>query len=261
MSRNLSDTIVSQSRLKRCCDSFFRDDYASFSHFFMKLFFAAPESGLPSLLTALPSHASALHFLTKLVFAAPTSGLPSLLIALLSQVAWAIADPTAKHMIKAAKIIRFTFPSICTTDTQEKIMVTAMGIRPLGPGSPKFNSLNKTHWCDEINHSDPLEASGSAFDITIEADLLLCGAARQQITHLAEQLHVSRNFGWCGRLGLFRFFQLVDATNGHEQHESNDHEVHRYSQKLTVTEDCSLLFRVRIGETQLHLCRQRRIRI
>src|ERR1700686_372890 len=108
MSRNVSDTIVSQSRLKRCCDSFFRDDYASFSHFVMKLFFAAPESGLPSLLTALPSHASFLHLLTKLVFAAPASALPSLLIALLSHVACAIAEPTAKDMIRAARIIRFT---------------------------------------------------------------------------------------------------------------------------------------------------------
>jgi len=43
----------------------------------MKLFFAAPESGLPSLLTALVAHASTLHFFMKLVFAAPVSGLPS----------------------------------------------------------------------------------------------------------------------------------------------------------------------------------------
>src|ERR1039457_636693 len=108
MSRNLSDTIVSQSRFKRCSDSFFRDDYASFSHFAMKLFFAAPESGLPALLTALPSHASFLHLFTKLVFAAPASALPSLLTALVSQVACAIAEPTAKDMMKAARIIRFT---------------------------------------------------------------------------------------------------------------------------------------------------------
>jgi hypothetical protein len=49
-----------------------------------------------------------LHLFTKLVFAAPASGLPSLLIALLSHVACAIADPTANDMIKAARIIRFT---------------------------------------------------------------------------------------------------------------------------------------------------------
>src|SRR5450759_5719499 len=108
MSRNLSDTTVSQWGLKRCSDSFFRDGYASFSHFVMKLFFAAPESGFPSLLTALPSHASFLHLVTKLFFAAPASAVPSLLTALVSQVACAIAGPTAKDMIKAAKSIRFT---------------------------------------------------------------------------------------------------------------------------------------------------------
>src|ERR1700675_552540 len=113
MSRNLSDTIVSQSRLKRGCDSFFRDDYASFSHFVIKLFFAAPESGLPSLLNALPSQASFLHLFTKLFFAAPVSGLLSLLIALLSQVACAIAEPAAKAKIKAARIVRFNLRSIC----------------------------------------------------------------------------------------------------------------------------------------------------
>jgi hypothetical protein len=42
-------------------------------HFFTKLVFAAPESGLPSLPTALSSQ----HLFKKLVFAAPASGLPS----------------------------------------------------------------------------------------------------------------------------------------------------------------------------------------
>jgi hypothetical protein len=108
MSLNLSDTIVSLSHFKRCSGGFFRDGYASFSHFAMKLFFAAPESALPSLLTALPSHASFLHLFTKLVFAAPASALPSLVTAFVSQVACAIAEPTAKVMIKAARMIRFT---------------------------------------------------------------------------------------------------------------------------------------------------------
>jgi len=45
----------------------------------MKLFLAAPRSGLPSALTALLSQASCLHFLTKLVLAAPWSGFPSAL--------------------------------------------------------------------------------------------------------------------------------------------------------------------------------------
>ncbi len=43
----------------------------------MKLFFAAPLSGLPSLLTALGSQTSFLHFFTTLVLAGPLSGLPS----------------------------------------------------------------------------------------------------------------------------------------------------------------------------------------
>ena len=42
--------------------------YASVWHFFMKLFFAAPLNGLPSLLTAFGSHASFLHFVTNAVF-------------------------------------------------------------------------------------------------------------------------------------------------------------------------------------------------
>jgi hypothetical protein len=48
----------------------------------MELAFAAPESGLPSLLTAMSSQ----HFLMELVRAAPESALPSLLTALLAHV-------------------------------------------------------------------------------------------------------------------------------------------------------------------------------
>src|SRR6266566_5849495 len=55
----------------------------------MELAFAAPDSGLPSLPTALSSQ----HFLMELVRAAPASGLPSLLIAFVAQLSWAIADP------------------------------------------------------------------------------------------------------------------------------------------------------------------------
>src|SRR3979411_312503 len=44
---------------------------APFSHFFMKLVFAAPESGLPSWLTALVAQVSAMHFLMDAVLAAP----------------------------------------------------------------------------------------------------------------------------------------------------------------------------------------------
>jgi hypothetical protein len=69
----------------------------------MKLFLAAPDSGLPSALTALGAHVSAMHFFMNEVLAAPASGLPSLLMALLSQVSCAIAEPAAKVAIIAAK--------------------------------------------------------------------------------------------------------------------------------------------------------------
>src|SRR5262245_43484146 len=78
----------------------------------MKLVFAAPESGLPSLLTAFDSHASSLHFLMKLVLAAPASGLPSLLTALLAHDC-AIAAPIEKEVIRRATKIRFIITSIC----------------------------------------------------------------------------------------------------------------------------------------------------
>src|SRR5262245_3515924 len=78
----------------------------------MKLVFAAPESGLPSLLTAFDSHASSLHFLMKLVLAAPVRGLPSLLTALVAQDC-ASAVPTEKEVIRRATKMRFIVTSIC----------------------------------------------------------------------------------------------------------------------------------------------------
>src|SRR5258708_3037418 len=78
---------------------------APFSHFFMKLVFAAPESGLPSWLTALVAQVSAMHFLMDAVLAAPASGLPSLPTALLSQVSCARAAPPANATTNAANII------------------------------------------------------------------------------------------------------------------------------------------------------------
>ncbi len=73
----------------------------------MKLFLAAPESGFP----LLPMALSLQHFFIKLVLAAPASGLPSLPTALFAQ-DWAIADATAKDVIRAAKAIRFIVLSI-----------------------------------------------------------------------------------------------------------------------------------------------------
>ena len=62
------------------------------SHFFMKEVLAAPDSGLPSLLTALVSQLAAAlappsHFLMKEVFAAPLNGLPDFETACASQLA------------------------------------------------------------------------------------------------------------------------------------------------------------------------------
>src|SRR5271157_1939279 len=42
------------------------------------------------------------HFFMKLLFAAPLRGLPSALTALVSQVSWAIVEPTANIVINAA---------------------------------------------------------------------------------------------------------------------------------------------------------------
>src|SRR5262249_965869 len=80
---------------------------ASFSHFCMKLFLAAPESFLPSALTAFGSHASRLHFFRKLLSAAPARGLPFLSTALLAHVSCAIAGPSAKAAIITARRMRF----------------------------------------------------------------------------------------------------------------------------------------------------------
>jgi hypothetical protein len=80
----------------------------------MKLFFAAPLSGLPSDPTAFGAQASRLHFVMKLVFAAPASGLPSLETALLSHVpgACAAAEPIAQAINKLASINRVIVSSI-----------------------------------------------------------------------------------------------------------------------------------------------------
>ena len=76
--------------------------YASRWHFCMKLFFAAPTSGRPSLPTAFAWQVSRLHFFKKLALAAPASGLPSLLTALLPQVSCANAKVKFSDSTKAA---------------------------------------------------------------------------------------------------------------------------------------------------------------
>src|SRR5262249_582948 len=74
----------------------------------MKLFFAAPLSGLPSEPIAFGSHASRLHFVRKLVLAAPASSLPSFPTALLAHVpgACAAADPMENAVNKTTSISR-----------------------------------------------------------------------------------------------------------------------------------------------------------
>src|SRR5215475_11006895 len=61
----------------------------------MKLAFAAPASGLPSLPTAFASHASLVHLPMKLFRAAPASGLPSLPTAFDLQLSCAATEPIA----------------------------------------------------------------------------------------------------------------------------------------------------------------------
>jgi hypothetical protein len=82
-----------------------RSAYASFWHFFMKLFLAAPLSGFPSLLTAFGSHESFLHFVTNAVFAAPASGFPSLLRARASQALCASAGAAKSIEIRTAATV------------------------------------------------------------------------------------------------------------------------------------------------------------
>jgi len=68
----------------------------------MKLFLAAPLSGLPSDPIALGSQASRLHFVMKLALAAPASGLPSFDTALLSHVPGAGVPCAAAELIADA---------------------------------------------------------------------------------------------------------------------------------------------------------------
>ena len=74
----------------------------------MKLFFAAPLSGLPSDPIALGAQVSRLHFARKAVRAAPASSRPSFPIALLSHVPGACADaePIANAVNKTASMSR-----------------------------------------------------------------------------------------------------------------------------------------------------------
>src|SRR6202035_5459572 len=89
--------------------------YVPDSHFFMKLFFAAPASGLPSELTAFVAHESAMHFFMNDVFAAPASALPSLPTALLSQDSCAKAEPIASVAITEARTMLLTMGVLPTS--------------------------------------------------------------------------------------------------------------------------------------------------
>src|SRR5947209_17602033 len=76
----------------------------------MKLFFAAPLSGLPSDPIALGAPVSRVHFAIKAVRAAPARSRPSFLIALLSHVpgACAAAEPIENAVNKTASMSRVT---------------------------------------------------------------------------------------------------------------------------------------------------------
>jgi hypothetical protein len=76
----------------------------------MKLAFAAPASGLPSLPTAFGSHASFLHFVTAEVLAAPVRGLPSLPTAWVSQAVCASAEVAKNVHIRTTVADRIMIP-------------------------------------------------------------------------------------------------------------------------------------------------------
>src|ERR1700756_4357126 len=80
----------------------------------MKLFFAAPLSGLPSDPIALGAQVSRLHFARKAVRAAPASSRPSFPIALLSHVpgACAAAEPIAPLTKLPASAVSLFSPSL-----------------------------------------------------------------------------------------------------------------------------------------------------
>src|SRR5271166_6007257 len=116
----------------RACDV--STTQALLAHFRIKLFLAAPESFLPSALTALGKHVSRFHFLRKLLSAAPASGLPFLLIALLAHVSSVNAGPIAKAVIMAAKRIRF------------------MACSPTGSWSRAFNE-SRLQTCPQMDYA------------------------------------------------------------------------------------------------------------
>src|SRR3954447_15449100 len=84
-----------------------RSGQAPTSHFFIKLFLAAPASGLPSALTALGAQASALHFFMNEGLAAPARDLASLPPPLFSKFSPAKPNPAANVATIAARKIRF----------------------------------------------------------------------------------------------------------------------------------------------------------
>src|SRR5262249_49555314 len=97
----------------------------------MKLFSAAPLSGLPSEPTALGVQASFLHLLIDAVLAAPESGLGSALTALAAQLsdagagACATATPIANTETKAANAIRFMWLSLSRQQLRDACTNTA----------------------------------------------------------------------------------------------------------------------------------------
>ena len=69
------------------------------------------------------------HFLMKLVFAAPARGFPSLLIALVAHV-WAKALPVANAVIKSARAIRFMGPSSVSVYGTPNLTSKHVSLRP-----------------------------------------------------------------------------------------------------------------------------------
>src|ERR1700722_3558772 len=116
----------------------------------MKLVFAAPESGLPSALTALVAQLSAMHFFMKDVFAAPASALPSLPTALVSQVSCAKAAPPANMAITPASTMVLIivvslecWPAVFEFDS--KILARSRAARGLVTRNPSLLGARAPH--------------------------------------------------------------------------------------------------------------------
>src|SRR5262249_17039276 len=123
----------------------------------MKLFFAAPLSGLPSDPMALGAHTSRLHFARKEVRAAPASSRPFFPIALFSlfPAACAAAERREKAVSKPASISRVIFcsPSLGTLAVVAFMGMSNCVVRSGGLRLPcSIIAKHSVEGCDHFSH-------------------------------------------------------------------------------------------------------------